>query len=89
MALKPNDVWAYCNLNRKCDAYWNHNLCLQKQENCDCQKLLSKEELNAQKNGCTFYTICGNSQSLMCTNKACRDSFKECGVYKKKSEASA
>jgi hypothetical protein len=38
---------------------------------------------------CTLFEECGNTQSAMCTNKACRDSFKECGVYKKKTEASA
>lgn len=38
---------------------------------------------------CPQFEECGNTQSTMCTNKAYRDSFKECGVYKKKTEAQA
>jgi hypothetical protein len=38
---------------------------------------------------CTLFEECGNTQSAMCTNKAARETYRDCGVYKKKSEASA
>lgn len=38
---------------------------------------------------CTFFEDCGNSQSGLCNNEFGRESYRDCGVYKKKSEASA
>lgn len=38
---------------------------------------------------CPRFEECGNTQSAMCTNKTCHESFRECGVYKQKTEAQA
>jgi hypothetical protein len=38
---------------------------------------------------CTFFEECGVSTSGLCNNEFGHQSFRECGVYKKKSEASA
>lgn len=38
---------------------------------------------------CTFFEVCGNSQSGLCNNEYGRESYRECGVYKQKAEAQA
>ena len=42
---------------------------------------------NVQK--CPKFEECGNSTSGLCNNEYGRESYRECGVYKKKTEAQA
>jgi hypothetical protein len=43
----------------------------------------TEEELNV-KNGCTFYAVCGNSASAMCTNERGFMSYRDCGSYRRR-----